>query len=335
MVVLLRRTKSLLRQCVFLAITVPAICSHGAMAQTQPKRFWLAGRYDWNRVLIYFDAVQFGDAFPTDAEKIPCPIQVGMFCPVKLVAGAIEKFQNEPSAERFALGDKFDLFVDGNSIATVTLTTLVGFQSDEGVGNDSYIGALGTIEESKQDWLYFTKTYLAARRHQTPKQQEHDRGELRMVFATLLEEPVEFAVQTKIVDLLQNRMNILVSAAKRHEVASISPSFTVQQFRLADGSLRYYARAAWNSGNGENGKSIAALGAWIAPSPMLHVLAEEPRDAAAYLPELLNVIDLRDGKTAIVVRECGNDSGSVSLVEYRDGVNLKQMRTLQEISAGE
>ena len=57
MVALLRRTQSLLNQCVLLAITVPAICSHGALAQTPPERFWLAGRYDWNRVLIYFDAV--------------------------------------------------------------------------------------------------------------------------------------------------------------------------------------------------------------------------------------------------------------------------------------
>ena len=212
---------------------------------------------------------------------------------------------------------------------------LVGFQSVEGVGNDSYIGALGTIEESKQDWLYFTKTYLAARRHQVQKQEEHDRDEFRMEFATLLEQPVEFSVQAKIVGLLRNRMNSLVSVAMRQEAAAISPSFTVQQFRLADGSLRYYARAAWTSQNGKSAKPIAAISAWIAPSPTLHVVAEESRDAFEYLPELLNVIDLRNGNAALVVRECGNDSGSINLVGYRDGMNLERMRTLQEISAGE
>jgi hypothetical protein len=54
-----------------------------------------------------------------------------------------------------------------------------------------------------------------------------------------------------------------------------------------------------------------------------------------YLPNLLNVIDLGAGKTAIVVSEHGDDSGSLRLLEYRDGVGLREMRTLQSIAAGE
>ena len=44
---------------------------------------------------------------------------------------------------------------------------------------------------------------------------------------------------------------------------------------------------------------------------------------------------LGGGKTAMVFSEHGDDSGSLSLVEYRDGLDLRHMRTLQTIGAGE
>jgi hypothetical protein len=305
-------------------------------SQAQPERFWLAGRYDWDRIVVYFDAVQFNGTIPSEAEKIPCPVEVGLFCPVKLPASYIAQFQKGPNAEHFALGDKYDLIVDGNSIATVTLTTLVGFESDEGVGNDSFIGALATLEKDKQDWLSFMKGYLVVRHHrELPGGGAKARQSIRTVYAHLLDEPVRFDIQSKIVELLKDRMKTMATDAERHEAEGVSPSFAIQQFRLADGSLRYYARAGWKSGKGPQAKLIYGLGGWIAPLPTLHVLAVESAAGFEYLPDLLNVIDLGGGNAAIVIGLHGDDSGSLSLVEYRDGLNLTHMRILQTIGAGE
>ena len=96
------------------------------LAQTQPDRVWLAGRYDGNRLVVYFDAVQFNGRVPHDAEKLVCPMAVGFFCPVKLPASYIAQFQKGPNMEHFALGDKYDVVQDGSSILTVTVTTLSG-----------------------------------------------------------------------------------------------------------------------------------------------------------------------------------------------------------------
>lgn len=327
--------KSFLMQLAVLALGITTVQCHAA-PQTQPERFWLAGRYDLNRIVVYFDAVQFNGTVPPEAEKIPCPIQTGLFCPIKLPASYIAQFQKGPNAERFALGDKYDLILDADSIATVTLSTLVGFESDEGVGNDSFIGALATLETDKQDWLYSMKGYSVVRRHRelSPRTGAAQQR-FRTVYAYLLDEPIRFDIQTQIVDLLNDRMKTMATDAQRHEAESISPSFAVQQFHLPDGSSRYYARAGWKSGKGQRAKLIYALAAWIAPVPKLHVVAVESKVGFEYLPDLLNVIDLGGGNTAIVIEQHGDDSGSLSLVEYHDGVDLSHMRTLQSIGAGE
>ena len=306
------------------------------LAQAQQERFWLAGRYDSNRVLVYFDAVHFKGTVPAEATKIPCPIQTRFFCPVELPANYVAQFQNKPEAEHFALGDKYDLIVDGNSVATVTLTTLVGFESDEEVGNDSFIGALATLASDKQDWLYFAKSHLVLRRHrEAPVSASTTRPKFRSVFACLVERPVRFDIQSQIVGLLVDHLKATAPAAARREAEGVSPSFAVQQFRLPDGSLRYYARAGWKSGEGRKAKLIYALGAWISPLPTLHVLAADSSAGFEYLPDLLNVIDIGGDKTAIVVSQHGDDSGSVTLAEYSDGVDVRHMRILQSIGAGE
>lgn len=114
-----------------------------------------------------------------------------------------------------------------------------------------------------------------------------------------------------------------------------SPFDSTFKARLLDGSLRYYARAGWKSGKGTRAKLIYGLGAWVAPLPTLHALAVESASGFEYLPDLLNVIDLGGGNTAIVIGQHGDDSGSLSLVEYHDGVDLSHMRILQSIGAGE
>ena len=53
------------------------------------------------------------------------------------------------------------------------------------------------------------------------------------------------------------------------------------------------------------------------------------------LPELLNVVDLGDGRVGLIVNLIGTDGRSLLLYEYRDGATLAEMRVLQSISAGE
>jgi len=329
------RPKSFLVRLTLLVLALTTVQCRVALAQPQSEQFWLAGRYDWNRIVVYFDAVKFNGTVPSEAEKIPCPVGVGFFCPVRLPASYIAKFQEALHAEHFALGDKYDLIVDGSSIV-VTLTALVGCEGDEQVGNDSFIGALATLEKDKEDWLYFMKGPLAVRRHrELPNGGGQARQEIRTISAGLLDEPVRFDIQSKIVGLLKDRMNTMASDAKRREAETVSPSFAVQQFRLADGTLRYYARAGWKSEKGPQSKLIYGLAAWIAPLPTLHVQAVESGAGFEYLPDLLNVIDLGGGRTAVVISQDGDDSASVSLIEYRDGVDLRHMHIFQSIGAGE
>ena len=53
------------------------------------------------------------------------------------------------------------------------------------------------------------------------------------------------------------------------------------------------------------------------------------------LPELLNAVNLGDGRIALIVNLIGTDGRSLLLYEYRDGATLAEMRVLQSISAGE
>src|SRR5712692_7342201 len=122
-----------------------AVHSTPTFGQREPERFWLAGRYDGNRVVVYFDAVKFKGTMLSNASKIAEPVADGFFDPVELPASYIARFQNTPNAEHFAIGDRYDLLLGNGTIATIKLTTLVGCETDEGVGNDSFIGALGTV----------------------------------------------------------------------------------------------------------------------------------------------------------------------------------------------
>jgi len=135
-------------------------------AQARPDRFWLAGRYDGNRVIVYFDAVKFNGTLPTNARKLAPPLAERFFDPVELPASYVARLQKGRDAEHFTLGGKYDLLLDYGKIATVTLTTLVGTETDEQVGNDSFIGALATLDD--EDVPYLRESHYALRRHQEP-----------------------------------------------------------------------------------------------------------------------------------------------------------------------
>src|SRR6267143_1902600 len=77
------------------------------LGQTAPERFWLAGRYDGNQIIVYFDAVKFGETVPKDAVKIHYPIADSFFSPVGLPPDYVARFQQKPGAEHFSIGDRY------------------------------------------------------------------------------------------------------------------------------------------------------------------------------------------------------------------------------------
>jgi hypothetical protein len=333
------RVESLLMRLIVLTLGI-ATARCALADQTQPQRFWLAGRYDGNRIIVYFEGVKFKGTMPSSPHKLAPPIAERFFDPVQLPASYIAQFQKGPSAERFAIGDRYDLLLDYGKIATVTLTTLVGCEMDEEVGNDSFIGALATVKGD--DIPFLSKNIFVLKPHQDlPAGKSRTSPNPNAVYPGLQSEPVQFDLQQQILALLKSRLKSKATE-KEQRAEDMSPTFVVQAFRLADGTLRYYARAAWTSGEEqtESWKTVYALGAWITPSPRLQILAlEEPTSRyaglASVLPELLNVVDLGGGKTGIIFGINGEDSGSLNLAEYRDGASLQEMRSLHSFGAGE
>src|ERR1022692_4652371 len=71
---------SLLSVLVFVAVV--AIDIGNASGEVAAEHFWLAGRYDGNRVIVYFDAVRFGADHPPREGTIAPPVAQGFFDPV-------------------------------------------------------------------------------------------------------------------------------------------------------------------------------------------------------------------------------------------------------------
>ncbi|HLJ23756.1 MAG TPA: hypothetical protein VKT71_06580 [Candidatus Acidoferrales bacterium] len=325
-----------------LVFVIGMLCLHTLpmSGQATPERFWLAGRYDGNRVVVYFDAVKFEGTTAPVSTKIATPVAAAFFAPVELPASYIARFQELPNAEHFAIGDRYDLILGNGVIATIKLTTLVGCETDEQVGNDSFIGALGTVENG--DALKFAKEYYAVRRHQesgTAAVTTSTKAE-NLKYANLTGEPVRYDVETQIAELLNQRMKAEATEAERLAAANISPAFQVQPFQLADGSLRYYARAEWKSGREPKNTPSYVLAAWITPLPTFRILAVEKRTSPydgieSGLPDLRNVVDLGAGRTGMIFGISGLDSTDLRLVEYRDGASALKMKLLQSISTAE
>jgi hypothetical protein len=304
-----------------------------AQPQPQPQRFWLAGRYDRTQIIIYFDAVKFNGALPATAKKL-APEAARFFDSVGISSNFIEPFQKSPSSEHFAVGDQYDLILEEDHVATVSLTTLIGCETDEEVGNDSFIGAIATLNEN--DLPYFRKEYYALRRHDAGRQKPN--AEIPSVWVRMENEPVEFNVQSQIVALLTGRMNTLATNAQRQRDENSSLVFQVQAFRVSDGTLRYYARAFWKPEK-DLDRTGFAIGAWLAPSPTVHILALEKRicgydDFECVVPSLLNVLNL-GGKAGLIIATRRDEYSGLALVEYSDGMDLTHMRILQSFGAGE
>jgi hypothetical protein len=319
----------------------PSFDSKIESPQNESEPLWFAGRYDGNRVIVYFDAVQFGDAPPGKARKITPPVAGGFLEPVELSEEYAAKLNKKPGAEHFAEGDKYDVISDCTA-HTITLTKLIGAQSDEAVGNDSYIGALGEFasEDDAREIAFSGKSnyFVLRRHHEIPQAASISRQ--AQSCAAMVFEPVPFDTQKQIVGLLTQRMEAMVNDSKKRQAERISPLFDVRSFDLADGGKRYYARIEWALGHGPDFKVAYALAAWLTADPSLRILTAESCDSSYEgldnaVPELLNVADVGGGKAAIIMSVIGSDSSYINLYEYSDGADLKHMRLIQSIGVGE
>jgi len=315
-----------------LLLAFPHTQSNSAPANGAGERFWLAGRYDGNTVVVYFDAVKFGKAIPSNAKEISPPVVNGFFQPDAVSANDIAQFQKTPEAEHFAPGDRYDLLSSSGQTATVTLTDLIAAVGDEAVGNDSYIGALATLDSETAP--LFQNNYYALRRHAAQGSNRESTGN-----AGLLNDPVPFHIQSQVASQLTQRMETMTPGPIRLKVQKAPLAFEMQSFTLADGTLRYYVRAEWKSEEQSDYQPTYALAAWMVPSPALRILAVETQTSSYgfefALPILENVVDLGNGRTGMIFSTYGEDSRALVLLQYRDGVSLHQMRALQTISAGE
>ena len=317
---------------VFAALALPLVSQ--APAQQAPERFWLAGRYDGNRVIVYFDTVKFGDGPSPLKKKLVPPASEGFLVPYELPKNLIAGLQKGPGTVPFAVGDRYDLLGRDGSSAVFTLTSFIGFEGDEGTGNDSYIGALGTLDEPEA--MSLSTGYFAARRHQESERRGPANEHLH---ASLLNQPVRFDIQGEIAAKLTQQMRLLAPQAVKAKIKSSIPAFEVQSFNLSNGSLHYYVRAEWQVKDDAKRETAFALGAWIKPLPAVTILAIESQSSSYgfeyELPKLLNVVDLGSGETGIIVSIVGEDSYWLELLEYREGADLGHMPQLQIIGSVE
>jgi hypothetical protein len=298
---------------------------------------WLAGRYDKSSVIVYFQAVKFGDTFPADAQTIPTPIADAFFTPKVVGASALTKFQQALGAERFAIGDRYDVLLGNGRTGTITLRTLVAFESDEFVGNDSYIGALGAL--ASEDLPFVTGDYFVVRRHQvTSRAAGANRSTGQPAsFSRLVTDPVSQDVQTEVTALLRKRLTTAVGVPTgiQSEIDRTQPSsLRVKQLTLVDGSVRYHVWADFRLR-----QTCLAASAWVGSQPLRIVAIEEPLCELNGLdpiePQIRNVVDLGERRVGLVVDFQGGDGRSLRLLEYRDEAGFADMQELQSVSAGE
>ena len=309
-------------------------------AQTPALRFWVAGRYDGNHIVVFFDAVKFKGTFPRAARSLAPPSTLGFLFQREIPAGYFAQLPKGPGKERFRSGDRYDLLMGDGRVATVTLTTPVGYVSDDEDDDPSYVGALAKVDEAAA--LTGTRGYYALRRHDssnTASRQPQPGAASASVlthgrtFAGLSDEPVRLDIQTQIAALLTERLQATI--AQQSQATNLEPTLAVQTFRLADGFSRYYARVEWRAEGEPEGSPSFAMGAWIAPQGGLHILAVEPITSpygfTDELPNLLNVVDLGEGSTGIIVSITGPGEDTLGLWEYHDGDNLSQMHLYQSL----
>jgi hypothetical protein len=328
--------------CLLVLATVAA-CAAPASAQTPPRKFWLAGRYDGNRIVVFFDTVKFNGTAPATARTLPIPATPGFLWQKELAPSYVAQLPKQPNSESFHIGDQYDVFLGDGRLVPVTLTTLVGYVSSDEDDDPSYIGALGQVDDPTG--LAGPRLYYALQRHDPSnpafKQKLRPTAVSAVLaarngtFAYLSDEPVRFDLETKILSLLRERLRAAVTGQERALVDTVTPTLAVQAFRLATGQTRYYAQTEWRTDEDAGRPPTFVLSAWIAPDPQLRVLAtQEATSDEGFnyeLPNLLNVVDLGGGNTGIIVNIPGHEEDTLGLWEYKDGADLAHMHLFQSI----
>ena len=327
------------------------------VAQEAPA-YWIAGRYDSSHVVIVFDAVHYGLKPPAGAKDLPAAVapdlyRLGEFFSVPAALAA--RYQVQSRGERFAPGDVYDLLL-GNArgyyeTLTVTIVQCVGWQFDEGVGNDSYLGAVAAVKPGRfgNGLMEAPGELFVVRRH-VPGEKVQSRRQAPGIMAT----PPQFAVETAIGRLLERWLPTELRRPGGVAATMAAPlyaaleagrgklRFDVQGVRLASGDIRYYVRAEWDLPPGlvPRHRVGLAMGAWLAPSPTLHIVSssiiytneDDTGIADNLVPALRNAVDLGDGATGVILMTQGGDGFGVALCAYSDKPPL---RVLSSFSAGE
>jgi hypothetical protein len=326
-----------------LASIAPILAQSPKQSVTLAARFWLAGRYDGNHIIALFDEIKFNGTVPRTARFVSVPTTPGFLTEQELSANYVAQLPHDAKSERFRIGDQYDVLLGDGRVEPVTISTLIGYVSDDEDDDPSYIGAIAKVADPAT--LIGTQSYFALRRHQvvdTALEQSLSTpasaslANKAGIFAALSEVPVRFDLESKVASLLSERMRTMQPSGITH-AESLPPTLAVQQFRLHDGTWRYYARAEWREETSPGGPPSFALAAWITPD--LKILAVEkltsPYGFPDELPELLNVIDLGNGSTGIIVNITESGEGSLGLWEYRDGADLAHMKNFQKIEMDE
>jgi hypothetical protein len=193
---------------VAVALVIGFLAEHGdsILSQGSAEQVWLAGRYDRTRVVVYFETAQFHGALRRSARHIDDPAAPEWFLPPEALPNdSLTPFQEAKNVERFSIGDRYDLLLDKGHVATVTLTTLVVGESDEAVGNQSYMGALATV--ASKDLGFFTRNYYALRRPEGTRPSSATSKGSPTVFASLRNEPIPATARQRIALLVREWVN--------------------------------------------------------------------------------------------------------------------------------
>lgn len=301
-------------------------------AQATADRFWLAFRYDTSEVLIYFGAVKFGSTTVNGSVKIPAPIITHFpFPPIGLASGHVRRFQTARGAERFSIGDQYDLLLGNGRVSSVTLTRYVGFLSDEEVGNESYIGALARVPEADRPFL---RGYQAVTRHQDDLgASTAPAGASATPFAALAGTPADGRTTARVVADVRARIG-RVTTSQLRPMALRGPATleSIQQFRTVGGAVRFLVSVTF-----DGCRAVALLGESPTPAFAVDEYAYDRCDRAesGQPPRLVNVIDLGRTRTGLIVDQRGVAGLAISLVEYRDGRPLSKLPVLQLLAVGE
>jgi hypothetical protein len=190
----------------------------------------------------------------------------------------------------------------------MVLTSLVKFHTDEGVGNDSYIGALGRV--AAPDLAKLRGNYVVIRRPDSPDPARGSR-------AGLTEGPVPSAVFPKLLAIVGGTKVI-----------------AAQSFTTAGGEARQFVLATVGTG-----RECRTRLTWMTGQPESRVLGTEDRPfcgSTLYAGlRLRAVVDMGNGRTGLIVVLQASWGRVVKLVEYRDGLTLEEMRVWQTISVGD